>query len=188
MQTSSRRPTGWLSDVRRCVATLLAAVLVAVGTGCFGSFPLTGLVYDVNATIRPDVLRQVVFWVFLVFPVYEGSVLGDLVVLNLLEFWTGLNLGGLDPTGTVGELEVDVQPAEDGRTAQMAIVRGGETVARARFVRVSDELCEVHSPEGKLLGGAVRTEGGAVRLEGSDGTVVATLSAEEIGAFLAPAR
>jgi hypothetical protein len=55
-------------------------------------------------------------------------------------------------------------------------------------VRVSDDLCEVRSSGGRLLGTAVRTEKGELRLEKSDGTPVTVLPADEFQALLNSAR
>lgn len=169
----------WLHRARRWVATLLVAVLLGVGAGCYGSFPLTHLVYSVNGQIEPGLLEQVTFWVFLILPVYEISALGDIVILNLLEFWTGAEFEGFEESATEDGLEFAMEPGGGGRTALVTVSREGKTVARARFVRVSEDLCEVRSPEGQLLGRAVRSGDGELRLEAADGRAVAGLSAAE---------
>lgn len=178
----------WLYGARRVVSLLLVGVLLSLGVGCYGSFPLTHFVYTVNGSIEPGLLRQVVFWVFLILPVYEIGALGDVVIFNLFEFWTGADFDGFAQSARAGELQFSMEPAGDGRTARFSVTREGAVVARARFVRVSDRLCEVRSPEGDLLGRAVRTEDGGARLEAADGTAVTVLSGRESDALVASAR
>lgn len=178
-------PMRWLHGVRMWVVTLLAGCFLALGTGCYGSFPLTHLVYSANGRIQPPVVRQVVFWVFLILPVYEISTLGDVVIMNLLEFWTDTDFAGFEHSERDGELKFAMRPGEEGNTASVTISRRGKPLARAKFVRVSDELCEVRGPEGELLGSAVRTSGGAVRLEADDGSLIATVSGERLAELMA---
>ncbi len=187
-QQECRRPMRRLHAARRWVAGLVVAGLLAFGAGCYGSFPLTHLVYSVNGQIKPGVLRQLTFWLFIILPVYEISALADVVILNLLEFWTGADLGGFGQVEGEAGLEFAMQPAPDGRTAAVTITRRGEAVAQAQFVRVSDDLCTVHNMEGRLLGRAVRTPEGGLRLESADGTVVAALSADECAGLLASSQ
>lgn len=183
-------PVEWTHGIRRGLLTVLVAAFVAFATltGCYGSFPLTHMVYTVNGEIRPSLLRQIAFWTFTIFPVYGIAGLGDVVVLNLIEFWTGADFGGFDQTASSEGLDFYMEPGRNRRTAKVTISRDGRAVASARFVRVSDNLCEVRSSGGRLLGTAVRTENGELRLENSDGTPVTVLPADEFQALLNSAR
>jgi len=188
MKRGKWNPMRWIQRVKVWVVTLLVGCFLALGAGCYGSFPLTHLVYRANGRIEPPVVRQVVFWVFLILPVYEISSLGDVVIMNLLEFWTDTDFEGFEHSGKAGELKFAMRPAEQDGTATVAVIRRGETVARAQFVRVSDNLCEVRSPEGDLLGSAVRTSNGGVRLEAADGSMVTTVSGERLDDLVTYAR
>jgi hypothetical protein len=187
MKGGSRSAMQRLHGARRWLAVLLVVAVLVPGISCYGSFPLTYVVYEFNGGI-PGPLKQVAFWVLLILPVYEVAVVGDMLVLNLIEFWTGADMGGFSRSGEVDGVEFAMQPSADGRTAAVVVTRHGEPVTRAQFVRLSDDLCEVRSPEGELLGSAVRTAEGALRLERADGEAVATLSADEFAALTASAR
>ena len=66
--------------------------LFAFGTmagGCFGSFRLTRAVYDFNSGMGGKFLQTVIFWVFVIVPVYEVAALIDVLIFNLIEFWGG---------------------------------------------------------------------------------------------------
>ncbi len=79
--------------VRAGAVGALAVLLLAVSTlgGCYGSFTLTRSLYDWNGEIGDDVVKNLVFWVMLIIPVYELAGAVDFLALNVIEFWTGEN-------------------------------------------------------------------------------------------------
>lgn len=188
MKQKSGGLMGWFRRARRWVIVLLVGAMLAVGTGCFGSFPLTHTIYTMNGSIEPGVLRQVVFWVFAILPVYNAGILADAVLLNLLEFWFDADFGGFGQSAGDPEMDVSMTTIEEGRVAELSIARDGKVVTRARFVRISDDRCEVRSTDGKLMGSAVRAEDGSLRLQDRDGTVVADLGSEQVGELMRSAQ
>jgi hypothetical protein len=77
---------------RTIAACVLAGFLPLTTTGCFGGFELTKKVYRFNKGVSPDKwIREIVFLVLVIVPIYEIASLVDAVVLNSLEFWTGKN-------------------------------------------------------------------------------------------------
>jgi len=80
--------------MKKITFILLASVCLSVAvlnSGCYGSFPLTKTVYKFNGGIGDKYVKQVVFWAFVIIPVYPVSALADGVIFNLVEFWTGTN-------------------------------------------------------------------------------------------------
>jgi len=69
----------------------LMATGIATFQGCYGSFALTKKVYKFNGSIGNKWLKSLLFWGMMILPVYELSGTVDIIVLNLLEFWTGSN-------------------------------------------------------------------------------------------------
>ncbi len=73
----------------------LAGLLFAFSltmTGCFGSFQLTRSVYQWNESVTPNKFAQtLLFYGMNVVPVYSAAGFLDLVVFNLVEFWSGTN-------------------------------------------------------------------------------------------------
>jgi hypothetical protein len=170
---------GGLSRARRAVSLLLLVAVCPLCVQCYGSFPLTQAVYKVNKGVPTGILKTVVFWLFIIAPVYSGAMLVDALVLNLIEFWTGgaVTLGeASDEQGNTFRLAA----TEDERTAVLTMVRDGEVVGQLRFVRVSDELCEARDAEGRLVGMAVRTPTGDIHLTDADGGVISTIRAEQL--------
>ena len=70
---------------------VLVSLLSMTMTGCFGNFTLVRKVYEFNASIENPFVRQILFWVMNIIPVYGFAGWIDVCILNLLEFWTGTN-------------------------------------------------------------------------------------------------
>ncbi len=73
----------------RLSASLLGLVLMT--SGCFGPFQLTRRLYAWNAQAGDKWPREFMFLVLTWVPVYGVAVLGDAIVFNTIEFWTGKN-------------------------------------------------------------------------------------------------
>ena len=71
------------------VATALASSVLF--SSCIGSFGLSNKLLDWNQNIDNKFVNELVFIVFWIVPVYEISVLADVLVLNSIEFWSGSN-------------------------------------------------------------------------------------------------
>ncbi|MDH5657467.1 MAG: DUF3332 domain-containing protein [Spirochaetia bacterium] len=85
-----------------------AAILFSTFLNCYGNFGLTKFIYKFNGEIGAKfglsglgerLVNTIVMWVFGLFFVYTLAMAGDLIILNLIEFWTGkpINLGHKDP-------------------------------------------------------------------------------------------
>ena len=72
-------------------------------SGCYGPFRLTKNLHEWNGTVGDKFINSLVFFAFIVIPVYEVAVFIDGVVLNTIEFWTG------DNPIAMGENDKDVQ-------------------------------------------------------------------------------
>ncbi|HOR28799.1 MAG TPA: DUF3332 family protein [Candidatus Sumerlaeota bacterium] len=83
------------SRLHAAAALLLLAISPLVVTSCYGRFPLTHAVYDFNGEIGNDAgnaekwVESALFWVFVILPVYQLASLGDAIIFNVIEFWTG---------------------------------------------------------------------------------------------------
>jgi len=70
---------------------LLISVVTMSMVGCFGNFSLTRQVYELNRNIDNAFVRSIVMWAMMIIPVYGIAAWIDVVILNLIEFWTGDN-------------------------------------------------------------------------------------------------
>lgn len=166
----------------RSMRGVAAATAVAFSTGCFGSFALTRKLWHFNdTTTREKGLKELLFLVLVIVPVYQLAALGDALIFNTVEFW-----GGKNPITTMkdGERDVvvrrtpeglridvlepgrsarsfDVALREDGATAAeggvpLAIATGGE--AGISVVDASGHpLLRKSLPEAEALAAAART-------------------------------
>ena len=73
---------------RMAVGVLAGALLVS---GCYGPFNLTRRLYQWNGQVSGKWEKEFVFILLAWVPVYSLTVLGDAVVFNSMEFWTGNN-------------------------------------------------------------------------------------------------
>ena len=164
------------------VLTMLTAVC-PVMLNCYGGFPLTKAVYRLNGGVPTGILKNVVFWVFTIAPVYSTAALVDMVVFNLVEFWTG---GAVDLASTVDESGTGVvfEPSPDGDEATLTVWQDGNETARLRFVRTSDTHCEVQDASGELAGSATVTPAGDLRLFDRHGRLVSVIPGEHLKALI----
>lgn len=77
--------------LRNATVALLLIGTGAMTTGCFGSFQLTRNFYQWHdSTIENKFLKTLLFYIPFGF-VYTATAFVDVVVLNLIEFWSGSN-------------------------------------------------------------------------------------------------
>lgn len=172
----------------------LALALSITQAGCFGSFNLTRTVWKFNKSVSGDkFIQELVFILMIIVPVYEIATLGDAIVVNSIEFWTGSNPVRAD-AGEPGEERL--VRLEDGTDVRMAregpdgirLEREGE-VLRLRKVAgayvAEDELGNVISMVREADGGAIerldsrgvhRVEAWEIGQAGSDPAALAALA------------
>jgi uncharacterized protein DUF3332 len=118
----------------RSMRAVAAATAVAFSTGCFGSFALTRKLWDFNNTASKEKgIKELLFLVFVIVPVYELAALGDALIFNTVEFW-----GGKNPITTMkdGDRDVIVQRTGDG--LHIDVLEPGKA-ARSFDVAVHDD-------------------------------------------------
>lgn len=69
-------------------------------SSCIGSFGLFNKLLSWNKTIDSKFVNELVFIAFWIVPIYEISLLADIVVINSIEFWSGSN-----PVADVGTIK-----------------------------------------------------------------------------------
>ena len=174
--------TGLMSSLRngrgKVIPALLVAMLPFFMGGCYGNFPLTRAVYKFNGSVSSNkFIQSVMFWVFVIIPVYKIGMLADAIIFNLIEFWTGKQLLAVGPTTDSNGNMVCLTPSADGRQAVLTVSRGGKVLAQEFFVKVSDTTFEVRGAQGALHGKVLRSPDGAISLTDRNGAVVRTLPA-----------
>jgi len=126
-----------------CAVALAAFTCVSVG-GCYGKYALWHAVHQWNGSIGNKFLASLVHFVFnWIVPVYGIASFVDVLILNVIEFWTGSNPMAMGDTyeetdaagnkvyavkNPDGTLSVTLTDAT-GNTADFMLVRSGNTVS-----------------------------------------------------------
>jgi len=103
---------------KRSVAATAAVLVVAFGAlsaGCFGSFPLTSQLYEVNKSVEDKYLRSAVTWLFII--PYGFTATLDFLIFNLVEFWSGRS--------SIASGPVTMEQADAGGKSVLLLARDG---------------------------------------------------------------
>jgi len=145
---------------RWIAACVLAGFLPLSTSGCFGGFQLTRKVYQFNQQVSPDKwIREIVFLVLTIVPIYGIATFVDAVALNAVEFWTGRNPvlaeDGASQTiqtahGTITLTRINANAldvrlrADDGNEQRFVMTREGESfTARAADGSLLGRVAEI---------------------------------------------
>ncbi len=77
--------------IRKPAMYFAMSILLVTQTGCFGEFALVRKVYTWNQDVGGKFVQTLVFYVLNIIPVYGVAGLLDVVLFNLIEFWSGTN-------------------------------------------------------------------------------------------------
>ena len=170
--------------LQKRIAVLLVIVIAFMSlVGCYGQFPLTRVVYDINGSITDSgIIHTIVFWIFVIFPVYEISMLVDAIVLNLIEFWTDEAIDLSMTTDQKGKM-IKLASSCDSKEAVLTISQQGIVKKEIRFIKVSEGVCEIRDSEHRLLGSVLTSSEGDLSFVGRNGLVLHTIPAEKITAM-----
>jgi len=171
------------------IALVLVAAVGALSAGCFGKFQLTRKVYDINQSIDEKYVRSAATWIFVIAQVYTVAALLDLIVFNVMEFWSGEN--------PVAEAEVTKVFAQgNGRTvltlsrdgsATVAVIERYEGERLVSILRIRDDgLGKVAAVE-TAAEGKVRGISAVAMSDGSVDVTVATAAGTGKERYAAPA-
>jgi len=86
-----------MKNLKKTLLITLGAIILFIQTGCIGSFKLTQTVLHYNRSVAPKIVSELVFLAFCIVPVYEISLIVDIFILNLVEFWTGTSPMAMQP-------------------------------------------------------------------------------------------
>jgi len=171
------------------IALVLVAAVGALSAGCFGKFQLTRKLYDVNQSIDEKYVRSAATWIFVIVPVYGFAALLDLIVFNVIEFWTGEN--------PVAEAKVTKVYAQGNGRTVLTLSRDGSATAavieRYEGERLVSTLRVRDDGRGKVAavetaaGGEVREVSAVAASDGSVDVTVATAAGTGTERYAAPA-
>jgi hypothetical protein len=75
------------------ITTFVVVIALSISlSGCFGSFALLGKFHAWNDSVSDSkFVKELVFLGMCILPVYELAALGDALIFNTIEFWSGSN-------------------------------------------------------------------------------------------------
>ena len=166
--------------------------LAMLGSGCFGSFNLTKKLYDWNGKISQDKWgKELVFLVLIAVPAYSLAGLGDAIVFNSIEFWTGKNpveMSAVPQTKRIvrGDTEAVLTHLTGASGEQLVIEQfqhgqpaAGLRIARQGQVSVATDLA------GRTLFTAQTLPDGSLIISDAEGKRVAWYSPEDVERLMA---
>jgi YD repeat-containing protein len=143
-----------LRNRSRAGALALAGLLAVLpSTGCYGTFPATRVVHDFNGQVTDSgIVHSILMWVLLIIPVYWIAAVGDILIFNLVEFWSGDDISATVDVETA-DGRVILEPAGD--TLTVRVEKEGEIVVEQVHVRGADGTTRVYDGSGRLIGEVV---------------------------------
>lgn len=139
------------------VAITLCATLLF--SSCLGSFQAVNNLKDWNFGISDSkFVNNLVFWGFVIIPVYEVFLLGDAIIFNVIEFWSGANPIALKP----GERETQTV-MKDGNTYEMVATTNRIRITVIDGPKRGKKLELFYKPDEKSWN-AIRPNGELIRL------------------------
>jgi len=167
--------------MRRIIALLLVAVMVA---GCTGSFELTKKVYNFHRGMDDKWMDEMAFIVVAYLPVYAIAILGDAIIFNTVEFWTDKN-----PIEAKRATNLKVVE-KDGLRAAMAYNPEDESIKvvsyksgqrLSAFVLEKNSDCVVmKNNDGEVIYTSTKDKDGGITIQDADGQLVKYISPEEV--------
>jgi len=147
-------------------------------TGCFGSFGATTALWKFNKGVSDNKwLQWLVFLGLSILPVYALFVLGDVIVINTIEFYTGKNpiasaqnLGG----GRTLALSQDAKDPNLVRAEIRTEREGAPALVRVFFIEKQDTGLVIMDEQRRVV---TRTTGqrGLIELFGRDGELLLSM-------------
>ena len=124
--------------MRKSLTKVLAIALLVAAvpslTGCYGSFRLSTKLHAWNGQVsNKKFVNELVFLGFTILPAYEICLLGDALIFNSIDFWTGNN--------PIAMNEGDVETQEvmhNGKAYQVIKTKNHMTVATKDLAERAD--------------------------------------------------
>lgn len=128
-------------------------------TSCLGSFSAFNGLKDWNNDLTDSrFVNNLVFWGLNIVPVYGLFFLGDAIIFNLIEFWSGSNPLAMNE----GDIETQIVE-RDGSTFEMTATKNRLQINIIDGKRKGEKLDLVYSPSEKSWS-AVKSDGEIIKL------------------------
>lgn len=132
-----------MNKLKNIFIIALASLVMLSHSGCFGSFQLTKMVHELNQDISSDKFIQEVVFIFLfILPAYEAAFICDVLVMNLIEFWTGANPVAMNE----GDVEIKyIQKGDE--IFQFTATKNKMNVKQIAGKKAGEEFSVIYDPQ-----------------------------------------
>lgn len=166
---------------------VLAMVVVTAffTTACTGSFNMTRKVYDFHRSQDNKWADEIVFLIVAILPVYGLATLGDAVIFNTIEFWTGDNPVAYNS----GDVEIRTVKEGDDRLIVAYNRKTGEVVVTPMLEQGSPEpfvldrqgeMVLAKNTRGDVIFTSQKTANGDVLVHDGNGQLVRSYEAQMV--------
>lgn len=164
--------------MKKLIAAVLAVVMLA---GCTGSFALTRKVYSFHRNMEGKWMDELVFLGCVILPVYSLATLGDGIIFNSIEFWTGDNpiKEAKGKTLTNGDLQVMLSYSEQDDSVRVVSLKSLKPNADFRLTRNENGVV-AQDKTGKTLFTSVTEADGGITVYDGNKMIVRHFSPAEI--------
>ncbi|GAA0872578.1 DUF3332 domain-containing protein [Gangjinia marincola] len=139
------------------MSAILASTLLF--NSCLGSFSAFNSLRDWNDGLTDNkFLDNLVFWALNIVPVYGLFFMGDVIVFNLIEFWTGTNPIAMNE----GDKETQYI-VHEGNTLEMTATKNRLAIKVIDGERAGDKVDLVYNPSEKSWS-AIKADGEMIQL------------------------
>ncbi|RZS99590.1 DUF3332 domain-containing protein [Aquimarina brevivitae] len=139
------------------ICTLLSASILF--SSCLGSFSAFNGLKDWNQGVtNSKFVNNLIFWALNIVPVYSLFMLGDVIIFNVIEFWSGSNPIAMNE----GDMEMQIVE-KDGNTFEMIATKNRLQIKVIEGERKGEKLDLVYKPSEKSWS-AIKPNGEVIKL------------------------
>jgi len=164
-------------------AIALVLIVTFFTTGCTGSFNLTHKVYNFHRSQTDKWSDELCFLIVALIPVYSFAMLGDAIIFNSIEFWTGKNpvdMSYVPPASRIVQNGSDkYRMSFNSKTDQVYLTSLSKGNHGVIFER-SDNMITAKNEQGKVLYSSVQEKDGGVSIYDGNGKLVKNYPAGQI--------
>jgi hypothetical protein len=170
-------------DMTKALASLLIVAVLA--TGCTGPFNLTKKVYNFHRSQTDKWADELCFLLVVLTPVYGLATLGDAIIFNSIEFWTGNN-----PISVASDKKAAPRLVENGKhkalmaydtkTDQVKLTTLSTQQQNNLVFERNDKMVTAKNEKGEVLYTSVQGNNGDITVYDSKGNLIKNYPAGQI--------
>jgi len=173
--------------MKKIVASLVLAAFLS--TGCTGSFNLTKKVNNFHRSQADKWSDELCFLLVALTPIYSLAMLGDAIIFNSIEFWTGdnpvaFNADNMPDVRVVRQGDNEMLVAYNRQTDQIIVtprLKGQDNTPIT--LERNDSMVMAKNEKGQVLFSSMKNDSGDIAVYDGNGELVRSYSADEVQSF-----